>query len=217
MPELIVQVREILGKKVKSLRAQGLVPAVLYGHSVKGLPLTIQSRDFEKIWPEAGESTIIDLKIHGQTKKVLIHDLARDHLTDKIIHIDFYEVKMDEKIKVHIPLVFVGESAAVKTEEGALVKNIQEVEVEALPQDLPHQIEVDISHLQALGDIIYIKDLKTSAKAKLLAEPDEVVASIVALQKTEEPTKVEAVSAETETAPSEETKPEKPKSEENQE
>jgi large subunit ribosomal protein L25 len=202
MLELLAKLRQKTGRQNKQLRKQGFIPAILYGHKIKNLPLLIKAPDFEKVYQKAGESTLIKLKIDAgpeQTKKdrvVLIHDIAKDPVSDKIIHIDFYQVKMDEAITVEVPLVFVGQSAAVEKEGGVLVKNIQSIEVEALPQDLPSQIEVDISSLETFDDNIYIKDLKIPDKVKVMANPEEVVASVVPPRTAAELEELEEVPAE---------------------
>ena len=160
MLELNAKIREISGKKVKTLRKQGIIPAVLYGAKIKPISLEIDYNEFEKIYKEAGESTILELKIGKELKNVLIYNTSRDPVSDKIIHADFYQVRMDELITTKVPLVFEGSSPAVEIKDGVLVKNITEVEVEALPANLPHEIKVDISILKTLEDLIYIKDLK---------------------------------------------------------
>lgn len=190
MLELKARPRQELGRKVKKFRKAGQIPAVIYGHGIKSQPVYVLAKDFEKVYQQAGESSLIALEIENKKRNVLIHDIARDPISGQILHIDFYQVKMDEKIKAHIPLIFIGESPAVKTEGGTLIKNIQEVEIEALAKDLPHQIEVDVSQLQTFDDNIYIKDLKVSNQVKILAEPNEVVASVIPLRREEE-TKVE--------------------------
>ncbi len=190
MLELLVKIREERGKKNKQLRKQGLVPAVLYGQKIKNLSLSVRGHDFDKVYQEAGESTLIKLKIgDAETSKdrlVLIQDIVKDPISDKIIHIDFNQVRMDETRTVEVPLVFINESEAVKTAEGVLVKNIQEIEVEALPQDLPHEIEVDISSLKTFDDIIRISDLKVSDKVKIKDNPEEVVALVTPPRSEEE-------------------------------
>lgn len=197
MPELNAKIRETLGKKVKFLRKEGIIPAVFYGAKTKSVPLEIDYSEFEKIYEEAGESTIIKLKIKdkkgqpmaGQPKadkNVLIYDVAKDPVSDKFIHIDFYQVRMDKLITTEVLLVFKGESPVIEIEEGVLNKNITEVEVEALPANLPREIEVDISILKTFDDLIYIKDLKVSEGVKILAEPEEVVASVIPPRSEEE-------------------------------
>lgn len=191
MLELSASLRQETGRKNKQIRKQGFIPAILYGHQVKNLSLSVKAKEFEKVYQEAGESTLIKLKIQSPKSKnmermVLIQEVAKDPVTDKVIHVDFHQVKMDEAIRAEVPLVFVGSSLAVEKENGVLIKNIQSLEVEALPQDLPHEIQVDISSLKTFDDNIYIKDLTISEKVKVLAEPEEVVASVVPPRTKEE-------------------------------
>lgn len=176
--ELSLEKREILGKKVSELRERGIVPGVLYGHDFKSLPVQVDVKNFEKAYKEAGESTLVYVHIGAQAYPTIIQDVAIDPVDDHIIHVDFYKVRLDEKITAQVPLVFVGESAAVKDLAGILVKNINEIEVEAFPQDLPHEVEVDISQLSGFEDQILIKNLKVSDKVKVQAELDEVVALV---------------------------------------
>lgn len=178
---LNAQIRDIVGKKVKSLREKGMIPAVLYGPDIENVPLAVDLREAEKIYKEAGENTIVKLKVKGDKnpeRNVLIYAVSRDALGGQLIHIDFLQVRMDQVIKTTVPLEFIGESAAVKSEGGILVKNIHEVEVEALPADLPHKITVDISSLNTFEDAILIKDLVVPAKVKVLTEPELVVAQV---------------------------------------
>jgi len=190
MLELLIKMRSELGRKVKKIREQNFIPAVLYGHKVKNLNLSVNYNDFEKVYKEAGESTLIKLKIEdGESIKervVLIHDVTRDAVSNYFIHIDFKQIKMDETITVEIPLIFVGESEAIKTDKGVLIKSIQNVEIEALPQDLIHEIEVDISVLKTFDDNIYVKDINVSDKIKLTADPEDVVASVTPPRTQEE-------------------------------
>lgn len=179
MLELEAQPREITGKKVKKLRKTGLTPAVLYGHGIKSVSLSLNTQEFIRVFKAAGETSLLQIAIGGKKHNVLIHDLARDPLSGEILHIDFFEVRMDEKIKTKVPLVFIGESPAVKGEGGVLIKALQEVELEALPQDLPKEIEVDISSLRAFEDKIYIKDLRVGGSAKILVDPEDMVVSVV--------------------------------------
>ena len=177
--ELNVQTRKILGKKVDALRKQGLIPAELYGHKLDNLHLTVPKKEFSKIFKEAGESTVIKLKTEDKEFNVLVHDIDKNVLTDEISHIDFYAVKKDEKIKVRAPLRFIGESAAVKEKGAILIKAVHELEIEALPDDLLHHIEVDISKLIDLNMSILVKDLKINPKVKVSANPETVIASVI--------------------------------------
>lgn len=191
MLELNAQIREILGKKVKTLRNNGLVPVVLYGTNSKSTPLQVKYKELEKIYKEAGENTIVKLKVKGGKKNedeqnVLIYDIERDPLTEKFIHVDFYAVRMDKPITAHVPLVFEGTSSAVDVDGGVLVKNLMEIEVEALPANLPHEIKVDISMLKTFDDLIYIKDLKIPNDVKILARPEDIITSVVPPRSEEE-------------------------------
>lgn len=218
--ELNAKIREVTGNKLKTFRKKGIIPAVVYGAGHKNVSIQVDYNEFQKVFEEAGESTIIKLKIGKDAKNVLIHDIARDLVTDKFIHIDFLQIRMDKAITAEVPLVFVGESPAVKNLEGVLVKNITEVEVEALPKDLPHEIKVDISTLETFDDHIRIKDLKLSEGVKVLVEPEETVILVMPPRTKEEleeiekkPEEVEPVVAEEKEVEPSET-PDKSKKEE---
>lgn len=226
--ELQVQQRKIFGKQVKSLREDGLIPAELYGHGLENIHLSVPAKDFSKLFKEAGESTIINLVLSNaeglnlENKKlpVLIHDVSIDPLSDKIIHIDFYQVRMDKKITTSVPLEFIGEAPAVKEKEGVLVKAVQEIEVEALPADLPRNIEVDLSRLSDIGMNIHVKDLEIDKKVKVLADPETVVAIVTEPAKeevVEKPITVEEVKVEGEEKKKEEEEKEAEKEEEKKE
>src|SRR3990167_7676684 len=145
--ELNVQNREIIGSRVSSLRKEGLIPAVIYGRGLVALNIHVPAKDFEKVSAEAGESTLVYIKRDKEELPTIIHDVSLDPVSDKIIHADFYKVRLDEKITDSIPIVIVGESPAVKNLGAILVTNINELEVEAFPQDLPHEFMVDVSGL----------------------------------------------------------------------
>ncbi len=170
--------RNITGRKVKSLRREGFVPAVIYGHGFESLPIQVPVKDFEKVYAEAGESSVVYLNLGENNYPTIIQDVARDPMSDKFLHADFYKVRLDEKIKAKIPLNFIGESLAVKELAGILVKNVSEIEVEGFPQDLPHQIDVDISSLKELKEHILVKDLSVSSKLKVEADPESIVALV---------------------------------------
>lgn len=190
MLELSVKIRPEAGRN-KALRKQGLVPAVLYGHKVKNLNLMVDEVELSRIYKKAGENTLVKLKIAGEDKKmeermVLIQDAVKDPVHGSFVHLDFHQVRMNEAITAEIPLVFVGQSEVVEREGGLLVKALQHIEVEALPQDLPHEIEVDISPLNTFDDKIVIKDLKIPAGVKVKTEEEDVVASVVPPRTQEE-------------------------------
>ncbi len=186
MLTLTVKIRKILGKKTKSLRKTGLLPAILYGPKIKTIPLEVDLKEFEKVYQEAGESSLIQISVGGEKFLVLIHAVEIDAISQRPIHIDFYQPKLDEEITATVPLIFEGIAAAVRDLGGTLVKNIHELEVKALPQNLPHEIKADISKLKTLEDNILIKDLIVSKEVKILKAPDEMVAFVSEPEKIEE-------------------------------
>ncbi len=188
MINLSAKIRKDFGKKVKKIRQQGMVPAVLYGPKTENISLEVGLKEFEKVYQEAGESSLIEVKVDKKTFLVLIHAVEIDIISQKPIHIDFYQPNLDEEIEAAVPLVFEGESPAVKDLGGTLIKNIHELEVKALPQNLPHEIKVDISVLKMLGDSIAIKDIVIPGEGvvKILKEPDEKVVFVAEPEKVEE-------------------------------
>lgn len=183
--DLQVQKRNILGRGVKALRKQGLIPAELYGKGAENFHLSIPAKDFKKVYKEAGENTIVNVLVDGQKHPVLINGVSYDPLSGDMQSVDFYQVKMDEKLKVGVPLEFIGEASAVKEKNGILVKALQEIEVEVLPADIPHDFKVDLVKLTDIGQSIYVKDLEIPKSIKVLMDLKTVVATITA-QVTEE-------------------------------
>jgi large subunit ribosomal protein L25 len=165
------------GRAAKT-RAGGMIPAIVYGHGIATQHLALPYPAFEKVFRKAGESTIITLVVEGKPKNVLIQDVQRHYLTGRYQHIDFYEVSMTEKLKATVPLVFIGISKAVKEQSGILVTVLNEVEVECLPADLPHNIEVDISVLDTFGKAIHVRDLNVDSKVTIMAPAEETVATV---------------------------------------
>lgn len=173
-------------KKVDGLRSEGYIPAVLYGHKVENVNLSVSVGDFNKLYKLAGESTLIDLNIDESSKpvKVIIQDVQVDAVKRNFLHIDFHQVNMKEKLHTHIGLVFTGEAYAVKNFGGVLVTNKDTIEVKCLPTDLVSEITVDLSSLKNLEDTIRIKNLIIPRTIEVLDNPDEIVA-IVSESKTE--------------------------------
>ncbi len=163
----------------KALRDQGWTPAELYGQGKDNVHLLVKAAEFEKVLRVAGESTIVSLEIEGQgSKSVLIQDVQHNLLKRNPDHADFFEVNMQEVLTATVQLEFVGEPVTVKALGGTLVKVISEVEVECLPKDLPHQIEVNTENLKTFDDQITVKDLVLPEGVKLSLDPDEVVAKV---------------------------------------
>ena len=178
MLSLQAKTREITGKKVESLRSQGFLPGVVYGPKIENQALILGYKDFENLYKQAGEATIINLKIEKKEIPVLVKQVVRHPVTDKFLHIDFYAPKLEEKIVVTIPLVFEGEAPGVKELEAILVKNISEIEIKALPQYLIQEILIHVSNLKTFDDIIQVKDLKVPSEVEILKDAQEVVASL---------------------------------------
>lgn len=134
----------------------------------------------EKVLKDVGENSLLELEVAGgEVRPVIIHAVQTDPVHDQLTHVDFLQVRLDQKIKAEVPLVFVGEAAAVKELDGVLVKSLQHIEVEALPQNLPHNIEVDISGLKTFEDHITIEAVKAPAGVKILTSAEQIVASVV--------------------------------------
>ena len=170
-------------KNPKQYLKEGYIPAELYGKGIENIHVAVNQKEFTDVLKAAGESTIIDLVLEKENKKeahsVLIYEIQRHYLSHQPIHIDFYQVQKGQKIKAHIPIEFVGESPAVKNLGGVLVKNMDEVEVEALPQDLPRSFVVDITKLDAIDSKICIKDLNLPATIKTSAASETAIVLVV--------------------------------------
>lgn len=176
---LTAEARTVTGKAVGKLRKTKKIPAVLYGHGLKNINLAVADKEFEKIFNRAGTSSLVQLQIGDQPPvPVLIQNVQKDILTEKVRHIDFHQVKMSEKISAEVNLKFVGEAKAVKEAGGILVKNLNALKVECLPQDLVQEIEVDISSLKSFEDIIRVKDLNIPANLQLKEKGDEAVVRV---------------------------------------
>jgi len=167
-----------LTQDVNSLRKAGRLPAVFYGPKEKSTPVTVSTKDFIKAFRQAGESSIIILKEGNEEHETLIYDVDVHPVTGAPRHADFYVIEKGKKVKVHVPLVFEGVSPAVKDLGGILVKVMRELEIEASPKDLPHELKVDISSLSELTSVIMAKDIKIPASVTLVAHAEEIVASI---------------------------------------
>jgi large subunit ribosomal protein L25 len=186
MLTLKAKIRKKLGEKVKDLRAEGILPAVLYGPKIKSQSIEVNLKDFKKIFKESGKSSLISLKIDKEEESVLVHKIERDVLSGELIHVDFYQPVLTEKIEAIVSLVFEGESLAVKDLGGTLVKEIQELTIKAIPQDLPHEIKIDIGVLKTFEDEILVKDLNLSKNVEVKKDPDSLIVTVVPPTKFEE-------------------------------
>ncbi len=165
-------------ENLAKLRAAGQLPAVFYGRKEKSTPISIPAVQFEKIWKQAGESTVVALKGDGMEIQALIHEIDFDPVTDVVRHADFYAIEKGQKVKVNVPVEFVGVAPAVKDLHGTLVKVRHDIEVEAEPVNLPQKIEIDISALIDFSSTVTAGSAKLPAGVVLVTGADEVVASV---------------------------------------
>lgn len=172
--------RNVFGKKVKTLRKENKIPAIVYGKEISSVPVAIDIKNFKSIFEKAGTSTLVSLLIEGEKnkRKVIIHEPQNNPVTGSPIHVDFYQVNMKEKIKTEIPLEFIGESVAVIDLEGNLITHKDALEVECLPEDLISEIKVDISVLKTFEDNIKVEDIKVPEGIEILDDKEEVIAAV---------------------------------------
>lgn len=176
---LKAQPRDQVGKQVKRLRAEGRIPAVLYGHKVEPQKLSVARGDFEKVYRQAGGSSIITVELPDGQTNALIHEAQEQPVTGHYLHVDFYQVRMDEKIKATVPLEFEGTAPAVRELDGVLLTNLTEVEVECLPGDLPSQLTVNIEKLAGFEDAITVADLSVPSGVEITNEAETNVAAVM--------------------------------------
>ncbi len=169
--------RTVLGKKTKHLRKEGSIPAELYGHNIENKHLSVDAKDFGRVFEEAGESSVIYLSEGEATHPVIIQAVDIHPITDEVRNIDFYKVNMDEKVTITVPLEFTEEAGSVKL-GGVLVKALSEVEVECLPGKIPHTIAVDLSQLDEIGKVIHISDIPQMEGVKILNDEATTIALI---------------------------------------
>ena len=177
---LKVEKRKVLGKKAKKLRKEGILPANIYGKNVKSLAVQVSLKEFLPVYKKVGETGIVEVMVEGEKtpRHALIHNVQKDPVTDQPLHADFHQVSLTEKITARIPVELVGESPAVAQKLGVLIQPLSEVEVEALPTELPEQFTVDISGLKEVDQAITVGDLKPPAGVKILTSEKEILVKI---------------------------------------
>lgn len=191
MLKLTVEKRESK-KDLESLRASGKIPAVFYGPKAPSTSIAVNASEFNKVLKQAGESSVIELVGEGIDHEALIHDVDFDPVTVLPVHVDFYVIEKGKKVTVHVPLELVGVAPAVKELGGSLVKVLHEIEIEAMPKDLPHSIKVDISSLVNFDAQIHARDLVMPAQVTCLTDEDEVIALVQPAREDEPETPSEA-------------------------
>lgn len=177
MEKLVIQAtrRSVTGKKVGALRRDGKLPGILYGYQIESTPILMELREASRVLAHASSSQLITINLDGKEFATLVREKQRDFIKGTLLHVDFQVVSLTEKIRTSVGIELSGTSPAVKDYNGVIVQELDEVEVEALPQDLPDKLVVDISGLTKIGDAIFVRDLNLPSSVEILNEPDEVV------------------------------------------
>lgn len=180
MPPVVKITAEIRQKAAPAVRREAHIPGVLYGHGLKSQSVQVPAKEFTKILGQAGETSLVTLTFNEKEHPVIIREVQYHPLKGTIQHVDFYQVRMDEVIEAEVPITFVGEAAAVKDLSGVLVRNLDELAVEALPKDLPHAIEVNIASLDTFEKVIRLKDIILPEGVKTAVDGETVIALVQA-------------------------------------
>jgi len=176
---LKVQPRDQLGNIGKKNRRLGLVPAVIYGYNIKSpINISIPYNDFEKVFRNTGSTSVVDLEIDSKKIHTLVHDLQYHPVKDTYLHIDFLAVNMKKLVETEVPLVFTGVPVPVKQDGAVLNKTIEFVMVSALPDSIPHEIEVDLSMIKTASDVIRVSDLVVGSGVEIISDPEDVIATV---------------------------------------
>jgi large subunit ribosomal protein L25 len=186
--ELQTNNRDILGKGVRFLRRQGITPVHLFGHDLKSLALQCQTAKLERSLAEAGEIRLVTLKVRDEKKvrPVLVREVQRESLTSKLLHVDFYQVKMNEKVEVEIPIVLVGEAPALGAKGSRLLRELDTLTIECLPSKIPTSLEVNVGSLTEAGQAVRVKDIAVDSDITVLSGPEQVVVTVIAQPEEEE-------------------------------
>ena len=202
MDGLKIQVadREILGKKTRFLRREGITPVHLFGHSVESLALQCDTAELQRIIAQAGTTRLIALEVEGdkQPRSVFIREIQRNEISGQLLHVDFYQIRKEEKIKAEIPLVMIGEAPAMGLKGRMVDQTLASLSVECLPDKLPPQLEVDLSSLEEVDQSIHVSDLIISPDVTVFTSPDQLIVKVSEVRIVEEEVVAEEVVAEEE-------------------
>jgi large subunit ribosomal protein L25 len=178
--DLTAHTREIRGKKVKTLRRQGITPVHVFGHGIEPEALQCNTIDLQKVLAQAGSTGIVGLKIDKSRKKrnVMVREVQKEPRSGQLLHVDFYQIRMEEKLKVDVPIVLIGEAPALKLKENFLSHELDSLSVECLPDDIPSHIEVDVSNLEDADQSIHVEDIILGEEVTILNNSDQLVAKI---------------------------------------
>lgn len=177
-PQLKAEKRTVLGKAVKKLRREGMLPANVYGKDLSSIAIQVDTKEFETLFKQVGETGLVDLQLDGKSHPVLVKNLQLEYPLKTPLHVDFYQVNLKEKVKSMVPLIIVGEAKAVSGNIGLLLQQINEVEVEALPTDLPENVEVNVENLEAVNDQITVSMLPIPDGVTVLTDGEQIVVKI---------------------------------------
>jgi large subunit ribosomal protein L25 len=190
MEKIVVKAsrREVVGKKVKRLRNEGKLPAVIYGKHIAPLPITMDLRETTKLLRDVGSSSLLTIDVDGEEFNALVRDRQHNIFSGEYLHIDFLAISLTEKVRTQVGIVLEGFSSAVKDFGAILITGLEQLEIECLPSDLPERISVDISSITGIGDGIYVRDLVIPTGVEVLEEPDDmiVVATAPSMEEEEE-------------------------------
>ena len=185
MDKIVLQAdnREIIGKKVRFLRRQGIVPVHVFGHGIQSMSLQCKTDQLRQVLAEAGRTRLVELKI-GRARKnrnVVVREIQRNTRTGELLHVDLYQVRMEEEIKVSVPIVLVGEAPALKSKSNMMVQELDSLSIECLPDRIPTSIEVDLGVLEQAEQSIHVKDVVLGEEVTVLDDPEHIVAKISVL------------------------------------
>lgn len=194
--KLKAEKRKITGRKVKRLREEGVLPGNIYGKKFKSQSIKLDQNEFGEVFGKAGETSLVEIAINGDKHLTLVKNIQKNPVTDDFVHVDFLKVSLKEKVTAMIPLELVGEAPAEKQGIGTIVQYIDEIEIEALPTDLPEKFELNVVKLKNIDDQLKISDLKIDKdKITIKHEPDQI---LVRVEEVSEEEIVEPTPAETE-------------------
>ena len=178
--ELLATTREILGKKVRFLRRQGITPVHLFGHNVESVALQCDTAQLKRVLAQTGRTRLISLKVDEakKSRNVVIREVQREPRTSELLHVDFYQVSMAEKIRVEVPIVSIGEAPALKLKENFLIQELNSLSVECLPGEIPNRVDIDLASLTEVGQAIHVKDIMLDKEGTILNNPEQLVVKI---------------------------------------
>jgi large subunit ribosomal protein L25 len=195
--ELHVVTRELMGKKSRFLRRQGITPVHLFGYDTEPMALQCETLQLKQVLKTAGKTKLVGLRVdkHRKPRNVVVREVQKNALSGELVHVDFFQVSMEEKIKVEVPVVLVGEAPALKSKTNMMVHELAAVEIECLPDRIPESIQVDISGLAEDDQSMQVKDLVLGEGVVALSNPEQVIVRIAPLkiEKVEKPVVAEAV------------------------